>query len=94
MEQSKAFEDKAKGLLNQTRIILEKQNEFKRKTGESFNIFSILNMERLEVRTHSAFIYELLNTKGSHFQGDLFLRVFIEDILEFHEVTTSSIEFM
>lgn len=77
--------ESAKGLLHQTRMVVEKQNEFKQKTGEAFNVFSILNMERLEVRTHSAFIYELLNPKGCHFQGNLFLKAFIEEILEIED---------
>lgn len=38
-------------------------------------------MERLEVQTHSAFLYELLNPKGSHSQGDVYLRIFIDEIL-------------
>ncbi|HEH9431069.1 TPA: PD-(D/E)XK nuclease family protein, partial [Aeromonas sobria] len=34
--------------------------------GVNFNLFSILNIERDEVGTHSRFIYELLNPKGAH----------------------------
>ncbi|MGL6052212.1 MAG: PD-(D/E)XK nuclease family protein [Aeromonas salmonicida] len=37
--------------------------------GVNFNLFSILNIERDEVGTHSRFIYELLNPKGAHNQG-------------------------
>ncbi len=45
----------------------------------SFNIFSLLRVTRDEVRTHSKFLAELLNPAGTHGQGDLFLRNFIED---------------
>ncbi len=37
------------------KAIHEKNEELLKQTGEKFNIFSILNMERLEVRSHSAF---------------------------------------
>lgn len=50
--------------------------------GGDFNIFSVLNMERLEVRTHSALIYELLNPNGSHSQDHTYLKIFIDDIFE------------
>lgn len=54
-------------------------------TGENFNIFSILKMESDENSTHSAFLAELLNSKGSHKFGSKFLELFcdyfkIEDI--------------
>lgn len=47
-------------------------------TGEDFNIFSILRMEYDENATHSRFISELLNKKGSHQQGNAFLKLFCE----------------
>jgi len=49
--------------------------------GEKFNIFSILRMKRAEVQTHSRFLYELLNPKGSHGKGNTFLRLFINQII-------------
>lgn len=56
------------------------QREVARITGEQFNIFSILNVESKEVRTHSAFLSELLNPEGTHLQGDLFLKSFLKEI--------------
>lgn len=50
----------------------------KKSSNEDFNIFSILRMETDEVNTHSRFIAELLNPKGSHFQGEVFLELFIK----------------
>ena len=50
----------------------------KKSTNEDFNIFSILRMETDEVNTHSRFIAELLNPKGSHFQEEKFLELFIK----------------
>src|SRR5690606_5460774 len=47
---------------------------------ENFNIFSIMNMERDEVRLHSSIITELLDPKGSHQLGSKPLALFIEQI--------------
>lgn len=46
--------------------------------GEFFNLFSILKVERNEVHTHSAFLAELLNPKGTHGNKGEFLRLFIQ----------------
>ena len=35
--------------------------------------------------TYSYFIYELLNPKGSHNQGDIFLKLFLKQILKEEE---------
>ena len=63
-------------------------------TGERFNIFSILNMETDEVKTHSRLIAELLNENGTHGQGAVFMEKFLEcfsignfDIKNGYEVT-------
>lgn len=57
------------------------QQEEKRKRGENFNIFSVIGVQRKEVRLHSAFIAELLNPQGSHGLGDSFLVAFLENTL-------------
>jgi hypothetical protein len=57
------------------------QKEEKRKRGEYFNIFSVIGVQRKEVRLHSAFIAELLNPQGSHGLGDRFLVAFLENTL-------------
>ena len=69
-------------LLTQVSIISEKYDAIAKLTGENFNIFKILKMETREVKTHSAFLAELLNPKGSHEQGDVFLKLFIEEVNE------------
>jgi hypothetical protein len=48
-----------------------------RATGDHFNIFQILRVGHLEVKTHSPILGELLNPKGSHGQGSTFLRLFL-----------------
>ncbi len=66
-------------ILNQTKVLLKHQDEIRKIKGEDFNIFSILKMERLEVRTHSAFIATLLNPVGNHHKGDTFLKLFLQE---------------
>jgi len=53
-----------------------------------FNIFSILRAERNERFTHSAFIAELLNPNGSHCQGAIFLKLFLDEIKWDSDLTT------
>lgn len=50
------------------------------KNGDTFNIFSILGLQSYEVRTHSAFIGELLSPKGSHGCNDKFLTAFLKSV--------------
>ncbi len=68
-------------LLDEVITLQQHHEKIKNSNGESFNIFSILKMQRKEVKTHSIFIYELLNPNGSHGQGDIFLKLFIEHVL-------------
>jgi len=49
-----------------------------RVTGAKFNIFNILRVGHLEVTTHSPILGALLDPQGSHGQGTIFLRLFIE----------------
>lgn len=51
-----------------------------RLTGENFNVFKILRLSSAEVRTHSAFLAELLNPEGSHGQGTTYLDLFLKKI--------------
>lgn len=50
------------------------------KDGETFNIFSILGLQSNEVRTHSAFLGELLSPQGSHGCNDKLLSAFLKNI--------------
>ncbi len=69
-------------LLIDVKLISEKYDEEASKTGERFNIFSILRLHDSEVRLHSNLISELLNPKGSHGQKDSFLKLFINILIE------------
>jgi hypothetical protein len=65
-------------------------------TGEHFNIFQILRVGHLEVKTHSPILGELLNPKGRHGQGAAFLRLFLArfEVREFDtETATVKLEY-
>ncbi|MEW2920114.1 PD-(D/E)XK nuclease family protein [Muricauda sp. ANG21] len=69
-----------KKLIKDAKRIIAHHNEISRLKGENFNVFSILNMEHKENGTHSAFLGELLNPKGSHSKGSLFLQLFLKAV--------------
>ena len=67
-------------LLSNAGQIIREQEQLEISRGETFNIFSVLNVETKEDATHSAFIGELLDPKGSHKMGTLFLELFLQTI--------------
>lgn len=67
-------------LLQQVSAINSKYEDITAITGEDFNLFSIMHMETSEDWTHSAVITELLNSNGSHGQGNKFIKLFIDYI--------------
>lgn len=69
-------------LLTSVAGIVAKNKEIEKIKGENFNLFAILDRRTDEVKTHSAFIAELLDQKGSHNLGDTFLTLFIEMLRE------------
>lgn len=64
-------------IFEKRKIILDE----KKKRGDFFNVFSILNVERKEIR-HSAFLSALFNPNGEHGLGNLFLSDFIKNIVQ------------
>ena len=67
-------------LLKSTHTILSSQAQIARLKGENFNVFRLLGLEEYEVKLHSPFITELLNPKGSHDQGSVFLEMFLQQV--------------
>ncbi|NDK56820.1 PDDEXK-like family protein [Pontibacter fetidus] len=72
--------EKLSNLLDGTKRIIAHQKELAELRGETFNVFSILKMERLENSTHSAFLTELLNPDGTHLKGNIFLKLFLDTL--------------
>jgi len=67
-------------LLTKANEILKHYDEERTRKGLDFNIFSILDIERREVLTHSNMIFSILNPKGDHKMGDLYLEEFLQII--------------
>ena len=76
MENLQTFLDEVKLIWKKSEV--EKAEAHKR--GEHFNIFNVLDLPSDEIRTHSAFIAELLDPNGSHGLGDQFLQSFVNTI--------------
>ncbi len=68
-------------LLKRVAEVLDANDVKRRSTGNDFNIFEVANLASDEVRICYV-IYELLNPKGSHYQGDAYLRLFVRDVLK------------
>ncbi len=64
--------------------VVKKHEEIARISGANFNVFEVLNLQTSEVRTHSAFLAEFLNAKGSHGQGNLYLQLFIDQFIVYN----------
>ena len=81
--------EKVQLLLSQAGSLVRETNAKLAASGELFNLFSITQIERAEVNTHSAMIAELLSPKGRHGQGVYFLELFLSTIGFEHECSLS-----
>ena len=69
-----------RNVLGRTHDLILQNGKLIKARKESFNLFSILNVERREEHTHSAFIAELLDKDGSHLLGNTFLKLFLSTL--------------
>lgn len=67
------------------------EEERARAAHENFNVFTTLLSDRDEVRLHTRFLHCLLNPKGCHDCGDLFLRLFLATIKESAEYASEGL---
>ena len=65
-------------LLKQAALLKDKIDTLASASGKRFNIFTILDRETDEVKTHSAILADLLNPSGLHGQGAVFARLFLD----------------
>jgi hypothetical protein len=86
------MENKIQNLVQHVSIISKKYDDIAKITGENFNVFSVMSMESDERFTHSAIIGELLKPKGSHSQGSVFLKLFVEEISSLKEIENFDFE--
>lgn len=68
-------------LLEKAEAILWEEKGEDKTTARRFNVFCALRVERSEL-PHSRFLACLLDPQGIHDQKDLFLRAFLEDVLQ------------
>lgn len=68
-----------RSLLNFSSGLLSHEREIKKVTGGNFNLFQTLGVSHYEM-AHSALIAELLNPKGTHGQGSLFLKLLLNSL--------------
>ena len=73
-------EDSLRNLLKQVSLINDNYERIAEINGEKFNVFNILGVESDEVKTHSAFLGELLNPEGLHGMKECFLKLFCEHL--------------
>ena len=59
---------------------INEAKNLKSQIDENFNLFFLLNVERKETSTHSAFLCELLNPRGVHKKGYTFLDLFLTQL--------------
>lgn len=67
------------GLLKDVEGIFKSSDNLVKKEND-YIIFDVMRMQYNEVKTHSTFLSGLLNPRGRHGLGDLFLKKFIEYI--------------
>ena len=68
-------------LLTEISSINQKYTLINQKTGAFFNVFDIVGLSSDEVAI-CKLLSELLDSTGSHYQGDAFLRMFVSDVLQ------------
>ncbi len=68
-------------LLSKITMIHRKYDLMAKQSGGHFNIFDITNTSHDEV-VICRVLYELLNPKGSHHQGNKYLRIFVKNVLD------------
>lgn len=76
LSETKALLETVEPVIAKTR----KEQDAKEKSGECFNTFKILGVQKNEERLHSAFLSELLDPKAVHGLGDYFLKPFVKDV--------------
>lgn len=80
LQNQKIMVDKKNGFYEQLRRLKDHYDKLENEQGSYFNIFKLLNLSTKEAVLHTPLIADLLNPRGSHRQGCVFLQKFIEII--------------
>ena len=78
-------------MLRQAAAISEKYELLRKETGSNFNIFEIANIATNEVKICRV-IYELLSPLGCHYQGSIYLKLFMEKVLGIENVDEAELK--
>jgi hypothetical protein len=77
---TKPSKEESDNLFEDFRAFEEKRDEQKARGLNDYSLITSLLSSRDEVRLHSRFLYSFLNPKGKHYQGTLFLELFLKTI--------------
>ena len=67
------------------KLFKEEQKKQKQRGLNDYNMVNVVRKENAEVGMHSNVIYSLIDPNGLHYQDDLFLQIFIKDVLEIND---------
>jgi hypothetical protein len=72
-------------IFKEVRTITEKGLVEEEEKTTTYNIFNILKIEKNEDETHTPFLKDLLDIRGTHCQKDLFYNLFLEQIIPVYD---------
>lgn len=75
-------QDAFRNLKTKYQEVKPKLDTLRKSEAPFFNLFHILNIQHLEEALHTPFLCELLNPKGSHGQGALYLDAFFNKVMD------------
>ncbi|MEA2018116.1 MAG: PD-(D/E)XK nuclease family protein [Campylobacterota bacterium] len=76
------IEDKYINFFEEVKKFQEKQKKQKQRGLNDYNMVNVVRKENAEVGMHSNVIYSLINPNGLHYQDNLFLQIFIQEVLD------------
>ena len=79
------LDEKYINFFEKIRLFKEEQKKQKQRGLNDYNMVNVVRKENAEVGMHSNVIYSLIDPNGLHYQDDLFLKIFIKDVLEIND---------
>lgn len=79
------LDEKYINFFEKIRLFKEEQKKQKQRGLNDYNMVNVVRKENAEVGMHSNVIYSLIDPDGLHYQDDLFLQIFIKDVLEIND---------
>lgn len=76
------LDEKYINFFEKIKLFKEEQKKQKQRGLNDYNMVNVVRKENAEVGMHSNVIYSLIDPNGLHYQDELFLQIFIKDVLE------------